>query len=352
MMSGRVTVIAKRRIWKILAVLAVLFLISSFITAGGVRKWYLAGLEPAGTATEKVVVTIPVGSSLSEITQILNKSELLKNPKAFEWYVRTHELRDELKAGTYRFSKSMSATQIADMIVKADVAKDLFTILPTQRLDQIKASFVKAGFSEADITSGLDIKTHARHPVFAEDTLPPTLEGYLYPESFQRDSATNVAQIVNASLNEMQKRLTPARKAAYQKQGLTVRQAVILASIVENEVNTPQDRKQVAQVFLLRLKQNMQLGSDVTYIYAAATSGKVASPDLDSPYNTRKYAGLPPGPISNVSESSLEALASPAAGDFLYFVTGDDGTTHFSHTVSEHEQLTSQYCKKLCRLNQ
>jgi UPF0755 protein len=127
-----------------------------------------------------------------------------------------------------------------------------------------------------------------------------------------------------------------------------VRQAITLASIVEKEVSNGNDRRQVAQVFLLRLQKKMVLGSDVTYIYAAAITGQTASPDLDSPYNTRKYLGLPPGPISNVSDSSLDAVAYPADGDYLYFVAGDDGKTYFSHTEAEHERLAAEHCIKLC----
>ena len=108
------------------------------------------------------------------------------------------------------------------------------------------------------------------------------------------------------------------------------------------------DRPVVAQVFLKRYKEDMRLGSDVTAYYGARLAGKEPSLGYDSPYNTRLHSGLPPGPISNVSAGSLEAVAFPAQTDWLYFVAGDDGITHFSKTLQEHEALTAKYCKKLC----
>lgn len=92
----------------------------------------------------------------------------------------------------------------------------------------------------------------------------------------------------------------------------------------------------------------MMLGSDVTYMYAAAQLGVEATPTLDSPYNTRIHTGLPPGPIATMNYSTLQAITNPADGEYLYFVAGDDGTVHFSRTNEEHEQLVQQYCKKLC----
>ncbi len=146
----------------------------------------------------------------------------------------------------------------------------------------------------------------------------------------------------------MHHRLTPELREAFSRQGLTVHQAVTLGSIIEQEVSNEPDRAQVAQVFLKRYKSDISLGSDPTAFYGAIKDGKEPSVGYDSPYNTRIYKGLPPGPIGNVSESSLNAVANPAGTDWLYFVAGDDGKTHFSKTLEEHEELTRRYCTKLC----
>ena len=131
---------------------------------------------------------------------------------------------------------------------------------------------------------------------------------------------------------------------------LTIHQALTMASIIQKEASDPTDQKQIAQVFFSRLDKGMKLETDPTFIYAAEKLGVPPSVSVDSPYNTRKYPGLPPGPIGNMNYSALEAVAYPASGDFLYFVAGDDGTTHFSHTLQEHEAATAKYCKKNCQL--
>jgi UPF0755 protein len=118
--------------------------------------------------------------------------------------------------------------------------------------------------------------------------------------------------------------------------------------MVEQEVSKPADRSQAAQVFLSRLKTGIPLGSDVTAYYGAILNGAKPSTFYDSPYNTLLHKGLPPGPISNVSDSSLQAVANPANTHWLFFVTGDNGTTYFSKTADEHDKLTQQYCHKLC----
>jgi UPF0755 protein len=127
-----------------------------------------------------------------------------------------------------------------------------------------------------------------------------------------------------------------------------VHQAIILASIVEQEVGLKTDRPIVAQVFLKRYKEEIPLGADPTARYGAIMNGREPSVLYDSLYNTRIHKGLPPGPIGNVSVTSIEAVAFPAQTSWLYFVAGDDGVTHFSKTLEEHEELTRKYCTKLC----
>ncbi len=273
---------------------------------------------------------------------------MIRETWAFEWYVRNNNLRDKLQAGSYYLRPSQSVAEITNVLTQGKVATDLVTILPGQRLDQIRQSLIRSGFDSSKVDMALDPDTYKDHPALVDKPAGASLEGYLYPESFQKNTDTSAEIIVKASLDQMQNRLTPEIRAGFVRQGLTVHQGVILASIVEQEVNNLDDKPKVAQVFLLRLKQNIQLGSDVTAFYGAIVDGEKPSVLYDSPYNTRKYGGYPPGPISNVTGASLAAVANPATTDFLYFVAGDDGVTYFSHTLQEHEALTAQHCKKLC----
>ena len=150
------------------------------------------------------------------------------------------------------------------------------------------------------------------------------------------------------SLTEMQEHLTSDIRKGFTNHGLTVYQGVTLASIVEQEVPGLGDRNQAAQVFLKRLGINMELGSDVTAFYGAIRAGVTPAVDYDSPYNTLLHKGLPPSPISTVSDSALQAVAHPATTDWLYFVAGDDGRTYFARTLDEHNANVKKYCHKLC----
>lgn len=315
-----------------------------------VRQSYNANLKPVSNDKSTKVVTVPTGSTTSEIADTLKEKGVIRSDWAFEWYVRNHELRDELKAGTYLISPSQSIPEITDTLVSGKVATDLVVILPAQRLDQVRSALIKAGFSEQEVDKALDPVQYKDHPALRDKPQEASLEGYLYPESFQKTAETKASDIIKLSLDEMNARLTPEIRQAISKQGLTVHQAVILASMVEQEVGDKNsaDRPQVAQVFLKRYKDGMQLGSDVTAFYGAVIAGQPKSVFYDSPYNTRMHGGLPIGPIGNVSESSLKAVAFPAKTDWVYFVAGDDGKTYFSKTLSEHDALVKEHCKKLC----
>jgi UPF0755 protein len=146
----------------------------------------------------------------------------------------------------------------------------------------------------------------------------------------------------------MQTLLTPDIVNGWAAQGLSVYQGLSLSSIVYQESGSPDYQPTVAQVFLLRLKQGIMLGSDVTAFYAADQVNAGKTLGVDSPYNTRLHTGLPPGPIGNFTVTAMTAVAHPSNTDYLFFVAGDDGVIHFSHTLAEHEQATKQYCTKEC----
>jgi len=314
-----------------------------------VRDKYYNGIKPVAASNMNVsIVTIASGSSVHDVALQLEQKGLIRSAWAFEWYVRAQSLRDKLQAGSYAFRPSMSVAQMVDIISTGKVATDLFTILPAQRLDEIQAAFVKAGFSVEATEKAFTPAQYADHPALTDKPKEASLEGYLYPESFEKIATTTPETIIRASLDEMAKALTPDVRAGFANQGLTVHQGVIIASIVEKEVSSTADRSKVAQVFLTRYKQGMPLGSDVTAFYGADIAGLDHSVNSDTPYNTRIHTGLPIGPIGNVSKSSLQAVAHPADTDYLYFVAGDDGLTYFSKTLEEHNANVAAHCQKLC----
>lgn len=327
---------------------AILVLLLAGVGVAVVRHVYSSNLRPVSTSTQQKVVVVKSGASVSEIGSLLYRQGLIRQVWAFERYVRNARLGSKLQAGTYKLAPSQSVEQIVNDIVSGHVAVDLITILPGQRIDQVKKAFIDAKFSSGDVDTAFEPSQYAGSPALADKPSGASLEGFLYPDSYQKDASTNPKVIIEQSLSEMETRLTPARRAAFAAQGLSVFQAVTLASIVEREVESPDDRAQAAQVFLKRMAQGVPLESDVTVLYGAVNAGVQPTLDYDSAYNTFTHKGLPVGPISNVTESSLEAVAYPAATDWMFFVAGDDGKTYFSRTLEEHEALVKQYCRKLC----
>jgi UPF0755 protein len=313
-----------------------------------VRTEYYHQLKPVNGSQKVVLVTIKTGTPANEIGDLLQQQGLIRSATIFQWYIRSNNFRDKLQAGTYALRSSMSVQQIVDVLANGSVKSDLVTILPGQRLDQVRQAFINAGFEPDKVDAALNPSLYASHPSLSDKPADASLEGFLYPDSYQKEANTDPGLIVDEALGEMDKHLTPELRASFAAHGLSVYQAVILASIVEKEVSKQSDRAQAAQVFLKRLQTGMPLGSDVTAYYGSIVAGKTPSVGYDSPYNTRIHKDLPVGPISNVTDSSLQAVAKPAATDWLYFVAGDDGVTYFSKTVEEHEALTKQHCKQLC----
>ena len=326
------------------------FILIIFIGLVYVRHVYLTDLKPVSNSNQNKLVVINSGDSVTEISNILKQDGLIRSTWAFEWYVKNDKYADgELQAGTYNMRPSESVSDIVNQLTYGRIATDLVTILPGQRLDQIEQALLNNGFTKEEVTAALSPNLYIKqYPMLNNLPAGATLEGFLYPDSFDKNSGTSAQTIINESLSEMQAKLTPDIINGFTQNGLNTFQGVTLSSIVEQEVSNLSDKPIVAQVFYSRLKNGMDLGSDVTAYYGSLNAGQGPSLTYDSPYNTLIHSGLPPGPISNVTDKDLEAVAHPASTSYLYFVTGDNGVTYYSQTLAEHDQQASQYCHKLC----
>ena len=318
--------------------LVVILIVGLVVSAFVVRKTYNENLKPLSTTSKTHVITIQPGSTTAQIAESLKSRGVIKSDWAFEWYVRNSQTKDELKAGTYVFDQNQTVQEIVEIMISGKVATDLITILPGKTLEETKTALLKAGYSGQEVESALEPSQYAKHPALTDKPKDVTLEGYLYPETFQKTSETTLKEIITLSLDEMERVLTNEVRQAISKQGLTLHEGITLASVIEGEVGTPEDRNQVAQVFLKRLKEGIRLESNATDDYAKKNPA----------YDSYKIDGLPPGPISNFTESSINAVAFPSKTDWLFFVTGDNGQTHFSKTIEEHDALIKQYCTTLC----
>lgn len=334
------------------ALLKVLIVVLVVMGGGlvGLRIWYNHNLSPVSSSASADYFAVEPGTSLKQIAKNLKRAGLIRSSGAFETYVRSHELNNDLQAGTYKLSQSMSVAEIVNKMVNGDVSKNLLTILPGKRLDEIKKAFIRDGYKAAEVEAAFKPDQYRHHPALANLPRGASLEGYLYPDSYQRLSSTPAATIVRQSLDEMDKYLTPELAGKFAARGLSPHQAVTLASVVYKESDNPADQAGIAQVFLTRLKIGMPLQSDPTAYYAADKAKTARSLRYPSPYNTYLHKGLPPGPISNFDKSALQAVANPAKSNYLYFVSGDDDKTYFSKTQAEHEEKVRKYCRQKCAL--
>lgn len=294
------------------------------------------------------LVTISSGSTPDEIASELASQQVIRSAQVFLWYTKITGTQHVLQAGVYRLSPSESTPQVVEHLTKGNVDAFDITFLPGATLAQNKAVFLKAGYSEQEVDAAF-AKSYSS-PLFEAKPANADLEGYILGNTYRFGAGTSVEavlehifelyyeEVVNNNLVE-----------GFKQQGLNLYEGITLASIIQRE-SIGGDEPQIAQVFYLRLSIDMPLGSDVTYQYIADKMGVTRDTNLDSPYNTRRYPGLPPGPIAVPGIAALKAAANPAEGDYLYFLSGDDDITYFSRTLEGHEQNIVEHCQKKCQI--
>lgn len=307
---------------------------------------YRLDLRPvqAGGAPDYTEFSVTSGQNAQTIATHLREAGLVRNRNAFITYVNLHGLRPRLKVGRYQLAATMSAPEIAELIADGKTLSKRLTIPEGYRLGQIEAAAAELGIPKTAFTTALA----APHAQDFLKTKPAgvSLEGYLFPDSYEIGATTTAQELVNAMLDNFGRRVGAPYTQAFAQQGLTLHQGLTIASIVEKEVNIAADRPIVAQIFLKRHRLGMPLGSDVTVDYAAALLGTSFNLSLNSPYNTRKFAGLPPGPICSPGLSALDAVTHPASTDYLYFLTGKkDGKTYFGKTLADHERNIANHLR-------
>lgn len=312
-------------------------------------SWYAVQLSPVDSRKADLIkVTITSGSSLSMIGGLLKQKGIIRDITAFSVYTRFSRTQNNLQAGTYRLSPAESTPEIVKHLTNGTVDTFKLTFLPGATLAQNKAVLSKAGYSSDEINAALIASYDS--PLFDGRPASSDLEGYIYGETYSFGSGAAVKDIFTEVFREYAQVVKDNNLTAkFKLRGLSLYQGITLASIVQRE-SIKGDEPQIAQVFYSRLAMNMPLGSDVTYQYIADKTGVARDPNLNSPYNTRRFAGLPPGPIAVPGKSSLLATATPASGDYLFFLSGDDDITYYARTLSQHEANIAAHCKVKCTI--
>lgn len=335
----------KSRKWLFIAVplVVVALLVTAAAAAWG---WYSEALTAKSNDETPVSLEVETGASIEQVGQELEEKGVIKSSLAFSIYMKLSD-KNVIKTGSYLFAPNQSVQEIVNWLNEGRVSTRRVTILPGQTLKQIRETLVKDGFTQEAVEAAF-AKTY-NHAVLEGKPASATLEGYMYPETYFVTLNSSPEELITRSLDEFKRVIDEnGLKEKLSAQGFNLYEGITLASIIAKEVTNADDQKQVSQVFQTRLERGMMLGSDVTYHYAADMLGVARAVNLDSPYNTRIHTGLPPGPIGNFNLPALTAVAQPASGDYLYFVAGDDGVTHYSRTFEEHEENIQKYCQKLC----
>ena len=293
-------------------------------------------------------VDIPRGSSTGAIARRLADAGVVPNQMAFRVAVYMQNAGGRLQAGEYRFDRPMTVADVVDKIKRGDVYLISITFREGLTIKQMAQLFESKGFGPS---SEFVAATRDTSRIRALDPSAQDLEGYLFPDTYSLPRQATAEQLVARMVSGFEKALTEEIRRQAAGRRLSVRELVTLASLVEKETGKPEERPIVAAVYSNRLKIGMGLQCDPTVIYALERAGQytgnLTREDLrfDSPYNTYRYAGLPPGPIAAPGKASLAAAANPADVPYLFFVSRNDGSHAFSTTLDEHNRYVQQYQK-------
>jgi UPF0755 protein len=329
---------------KVLLICFLVLIVGVGITIFFGNRWYREALEPlASSQNEAQTIHIQEGMSSASISQLLEEKKLIKSALAFRLYLRLSGVSSSLQAGTYRLSPNRSIAEIADILSQGNIATKTITVIPGYRLDQITESLKETGYNQQEIDNALNAKYS--YSILADKPSKASLEGYLYPDTYilpLNSSAEDVIEIMIATLDE---RVTDKIRSNWARYGLNLHEGLTLASIIQKEVSSPEDQQKVAQIYIKRLKIGMKLEADPTFQYPALVRGIKPSIDTNSPYNTYKIKGLPPGPIAVSGQTALEAVSMPTDTDFLFFVSAPNGKSYFSKTREQHDQNVEKYLR-------
>ncbi len=308
--------------------------------------WSVLQLRPVDRqSTETVSYQVATGTGVGELADGLQEKGLIRSAGAFTMYATLTGKRVDLKAGTYELSPADSAPRIIGKIADGEVSTSRMVVPEGTSLLKLRKIADDSGVPLGDLDTALKDATYANDFLKARPK-GATLEGYLYPDSYDINKPVRARALVQHMLDNFATKVAATDIIKrYAAMGLTLHQGVTLASIVEKEVSKPADRVMVAQLYINRLKIGMPLQADPTVTYAAEALNQPFDLKLNSPFNTYVYKGLPPGPICSPGIDAMKAVARPKAHDFLYFISDKQGNNHYAKTFPEHQANIDKYLK-------
>jgi UPF0755 protein len=307
-------------------------------------RWWQRALSAPERSGAAVIFEVPAGASLRTVAAQLEAQGAIRDARAFAWLARLEDKDAGLHVGEYEIAPGLSARDVLALLSEGRVRLHGVTIPEGLRIEEIAARVSAAGFgSESEYVSLARDAGFARTAGISGDTL----EGYLFPETYRFPRGASAKQVITEQLAQLERTWSELAPLA-EKRGISKRDAVILASLIEKETGAPAERPLISAVFHNRLARGMRLETDPSVIYGISgfdgNLRRVHLEDESNPYNTYRIAGLPPGPIASPGAAALRAAVEPTPGaDFLFFVARGDGTHEFSKTYREHVKAVNRF---------
>jgi len=332
----------------LITIIVAIILIVGFLVWQGV--YY--PLSPSSNETK--IFLVKRGHDAKEIADGLERAGLIRYSFPFRVYVSVTKQSNNLKAGEYELSSSMTVFEIVNKIVSGDMVKKRITIIEGWTLNDIGKYFKEKKLAIFEQLIELDNKEKndnyfKKDFAFLSDKPEGLgLEGYLFPDTYEFSPEDRLEDIIRIMLVNFSSKLTSELKADILSQNKTIFEIITIASLVEKEVKTIEDKKMVSGILWNRLEADMLLQVDATITYITGKNSTEISKEeleLDSFYNTYKYKGLPLGPICDPGMDSIEAAVYPTKNDYLFYLSTPEGETIFSKTLKEHNKAISKYLK-------
>lgn len=295
----------------------------------------------------KVIVDISPGMSTDSVAMALQKNGVISSELYFRALARFEGLDEKIRAGCYIFYEGMTANEAIKILENGPQLGQVRVTIPegytVRQIADILAA--KGVVSKADFLEAA--KTYAPYDYMKTDNkdVKYSVEGFLFPDTYEFMTNSSPQAVMKVMVEQFNRELTPALRERAKEEHLSIRELVILASLVEAEAKYESDRPIIAQVFFNRLRINMPLQSDTTIQYILPKRKEnlsINDTKIASPYNTYIHYGLPPGAVDNPGLASIKAVLYPEANDYLYFVADSEGHNHYSRTYSEHLEVLKQ----------
>ena len=311
--------------------------------------------KPASNDPTPVQFKVREGETAASIADRLEKQGIISSALMFRLLAQAREADEHLTAGDYELRRNMTANEVIDKLNESRRLAGRITTIEGWRAEEIADLLEKRGLARREEFLSLARLAIFDYAFLRDRPRGASLEGYLFPDTYDLPKGATATDIVRTMLEDFDRRFDSSLREKVSQSGLTLHQVVTLASIIEREAAVAGERPRIASVYLNRLKLDMPLQADPTVQYAVAGVSPGTTPDywkqglsptdlqMESPYNTYRFRGLPPGPIANPGLASLAAVVMPEKTDYLYFVAKNDGSHEFARTLDEHNRNVAKY---------